>query len=250
MMKWFNDIFTSYHVRGYRKHSEALISTLETVTKTPAGRLVDPAPAGLGEALWMGNKLLGKATSLGVTPVEPPKPVPVPPTPVPIPGVGWDWKWLSQMVLLGLIAFSLLAPNFSGCHLHWPVIPIPTPGPGPTPPAPAPIPTAGLRVLIVYDTTNVSKLPASQQEILTDGNLRSYLNSHCVKGADGKTPEWRIFDQKTDVSNESPIWQAAMQRSRGLLPTLLISTGKSGYEGPLPADGAATLALVTKYGGS
>lgn len=127
----------------------------------------------------------------------------------------------------------------------------PGPAPGPTPPAPnpAPIPAAGFRVLIVYESADLSKMPAPQQAIIFSKTVRDYLNAKCVPGADAKTKEWRIFDKDTDVSAESTIWQAAMQRHPISLPWLIVSNGTTGFEGPLPADVESTMKVLQQFGG-
>ena len=128
--------------------------------------------------------------------------------------------------------------------------------PGPTPPIPPdptpdtiPIPLDGFRVLIVYEQKDLAKLPKEQVSILTSQTIRQYFNLKCVKGADGKTPESRIWDKDTDVSADSEHWRKALARPRTGLPWILISTGKTGYEGPLPANVDDTLKLLKKYGG-
>jgi hypothetical protein len=119
---------------------------------------------------------------------------------------------------------------------------------GPTP-GPAPIPVPGFRVLIVYETADVSKYPWPQALVLSDASIRSYLNSKCVVGPDNRTKEWRIWDQNVNLTNESDLWQKAVLRSRASLPWIVISTGTTGYDGPLPKDVASTLALLKQYGG-
>jgi hypothetical protein len=122
------------------------------------------------------------------------------------------------------------------------------------PPNPPPITEAGFRVLIVEETAERGKLPKDQLTILTSTEVRAYLNSHCVKGADGKTPEFRIFDKDTDVSHESQIWQKAMAAAKTtpgfVTPWLIVSDGKKGSDGPLPANVADMLAELKKYGGA
>ncbi len=132
----------------------------------------------------------------------------------------------------------------------------PGPGPGPDPgpgPGPGPDPftsSPGCKVLIVYETTELGKMPRGQSEALKDGAIRDYLNKKCVKGPDGKTAQWRIWDQNVDTSAESPLWKAVMARPRKSLPWLVVSNGKTGWEGPLPPDAAATMALLKKYLGA
>ncbi len=140
-----------------------------------------------------------------------------------------------------------------------PVPPVP-PGPDPKPPIPpvppvpplppAPIPDKGLRVLIVYETADLSKYDKGQQQIIYAKSVRDYLNSKCPVGADGKTKEWRMWDFDIAADGESKLWQDAFKRkpARDKLPWLIVSDGKSGYEGPLPATVADMLALLRKYG--
>jgi hypothetical protein len=154
----------------------------------------------------------------GVTPVPVPIPTPTPPTPGPIPPT-----------------------------------PTPTPGPptpGPTPPSPspAPIPAPGLHVLMVYESGELSKLPPAQLSVLYAKSIRDYLQAKCPVGPDGKTKEWRIWDQNTDASGDAPVWRDAMNRPRASVPWIIISNGTTGYEGPLPRSIDETLVLLRKYG--
>jgi hypothetical protein len=114
------------------------------------------------------------------------------------------------------------------------------PGPGPTPqppgptPGPAPIPEAGFRALIIFESGDATKLPPAQQNILYGKAVREYLNAKCAAEPDG-TKAYRIYDQNIDASGESKIWQDAMKRPRQSVPWLIVSNGKAGFEGPLPA---------------
>jgi hypothetical protein len=118
-----------------------------------------------------------------------------------------------------------------------------------TPAPDAPIQASGFRVLIVYDSISLAKLPAAQVSIFTSPDVSTYCRDHCTKGADGKTPEYRCFSQGTDVSKEPQVWQDAMKLPRQSLPWIVISDGKAGVSCPLPANTADTLALLRKYGG-
>lgn len=126
---------------------------------------------------------------------------------------------------------------------HWPVI---------TPFNPPPIAEAGFRVLVLEETAERSKLPKDQLTILTSTVVRTRLKARCVKTADG-TPEFRFLDKDTDLANESEIWKKAVERaktdSKGVMPWMLLSNGKTGLSGPLSANGAELLELVGKYGG-
>lgn len=129
-----------------------------------------------------------------------------------------------------------------------PVDPTP-PVPPPTPDGTAPIKEPGFRVLVVYESKDLPAMPRDQQSILFDGSVRSYLNAKCVKGTDGKTAEWRMLDPNAVIAPDSAIWATAMARERKSLPWIVISDGKRGFEGPLPANVAETLALLKRYGG-
>lgn len=118
------------------------------------------------------------------------------------------------------------------------------PQPKPVDPA-APIPLSGFRVLIVFETGQ--GLPAAQSSILYGKRTRDYLDQHCVKGPNGQTPEYRIYDKDVPLANESKLWRDAMARPRTSVPWLLISNGTTGYEGPLPATVDEFIALCDKY---
>jgi hypothetical protein len=134
--------------------------------------------------------------------------------------------------------------------------PGPAPGPGPSPDPPPPIeshPTVGipkrLKVLIVYESAELAKIPAAQLAVLYSKDVRDYLNAHCDKEASGKAG-WRIWDKDIDASADLPEWQKAIKRDRRQVPWIVISNPKTGCEVPLPATVDATMALLRKYGGA
>lgn len=126
--------------------------------------------------------------------------------------------------------------------------PKPPPDPGPMP-QPAPIAGDGLRVLIVYESGDLAHLPPARLAIIYDAGVRAYLNQKCPAGPDGKTKEWRIYDRDVDLSGESKTWQDAMRRPRTSVPWLVVSDGKSGWEGPLPENAEKTLEILKRFGG-
>lgn len=127
--------------------------------------------------------------------------------------------------------------------------PIPPDPPEPKP-SPSPIPEIGFRVLMVYDASKLTTYPKKQADIFFNASLRSYLNSKCVVGSDGKTKEWRMWDKGVDAGAESKIWQDVMKRDRKSIPWLLVSNHpKGGFEGPLPATVEETMVIIKKYGG-
>lgn len=129
-----------------------------------------------------------------------------------------------------------------------PVPPGPIPPVPPVPPGPQPIPGSEFRVLIVYETRDLGKMPKAQELILYSDTVRSYLNSKSPLGPDGKTHDWRIYDKDVATDGESKLWQDAMKRPRASHPWIAISSPKGGFEGPLPYTVEETMALLKKFG--
>lgn len=128
----------------------------------------------------------------------------------------------------------------------------PTPGPtpptpGPTPVPDAPIPTAGLHVLIVFDSMKAQTYPAAQAGIFTSAPLHQYLDQNTPK--EGMSHGWRIWPSDTnyDADENAKQWGDAMKRKRDSLPWIIVSNGKTGFEGPLPGNVDDTMALIKKY---
>lgn len=115
----------------------------------------------------------------------------------------------------------------------------------PKPVDPAPIPDVGFRVLVVFETGMV--LPAPQNSILYGKTVREYLDAHCAADPDGKTKGYRIWDKDTVADADFPVWKTALARPRKSVPWVIVSNGKAGYEGPLPASVADMMALLKKY---
>jgi hypothetical protein len=115
----------------------------------------------------------------------------------------------------------------------------------PEPDVKPPIPGDGLRVLIVYETGDLAN--SETDAILRGGKVRGYLSVNCAKGPNGVTPEARIYDKVIDQTNMPQIWKDAMARPRKQVPWIIISNGKTGYEGPLPKNVDETIGLIDKY---
>jgi hypothetical protein len=111
-------------------------------------------------------------------------------------------------------------------------------------------------------------MPSAQRAIIGAKKIRDYLESKCVVGDDDKTKEYRIWDKDVDPSTDAAHWADAVKSilakkakkdellklqgkpvGANFVPTILISTGTTGYVGPLPANVDETLALLKKYGG-
>jgi hypothetical protein len=129
------------------------------------------------------------------------------------------------------------------------IAPIPPPDPKPPDPDvdPTPIPGNSNRVLMLYESSDLSRIPAAQAALLTSGNVRDYLERKCSKGPDGKTAEYRIWDKDVDTTNASKPWQDAMALPRDRMPWLMVSNGVTGFSGPMPADEASLLAKLKQY---
>jgi hypothetical protein len=131
----------------------------------------------------------------------------------------------------------------------------PTPAPEPEPkpddpkppPTPAPIPGDGLRVLIVYEQDDQAKYLPSQMAQLYSIVLRKWLNEVCAKAPNGQ-PEYRVLDEEAEVGPDSgKLWIDAVKRPRQSTPWLIVSNGKTGYEGPLPMTEADTRKLIEGF---
>lgn len=126
-----------------------------------------------------------------------------------------------------------------------PVPPVPPVPPGPVPPTPPepapPIAGDGFKVLIVYEKRDQQKLTAGQLNTIFGQKFRDYVA--------GKNGEYLILDKDEDVSVAGKAWKDAMRRPRAGHPWILISNGKTGYEGPLPAHAEEINLLLRKYGG-
>lgn len=150
------------------------------------------------------------------------------------------WPMVKEWLPWALVLVLLLNQQ-GGCNIHWP-----TPDHGPTP---APIPAEGLHVLFVWDKQKANEYDRGQLEAIQSSAVRLYLDSHAAKGADGKTPEYRMFETTSDVSQESKLFKDAFARPRSSLPWVWIVKGNRGYEGPVPKTPDELLALLKKYGG-
>ena len=127
----------------------------------------------------------------------------------------------------------------------------PTPPDPPNPPVPPnpdlPFPGAGVRALIIYESADLTRMPAAQQAVIYGKTARDALNAKCVLGKDGKTRDWRMWDKDADPSAEGEMWIKAMRRPRQSVPWIIISNGSTAFEGPLPATVADFTTLLNKF---
>lgn len=111
---------------------------------------------------------------------------------------------------------------------------------GGNPFAPAPIDAPGLNVLIVEETEARHTLPFAQVVAMGSVEWKEYVKA--------KSGEWRQYDSEADLKNDDAKWRQAFARPRTSLPWLVVSNGKTGSEGPLPANLDALLSEIKKYG--
>ncbi len=149
---------------------------------------------------------------------------------------------LRILAVIKLILFLCLV-GLVVAHL---TLPASHPNPNPDPPGPV----GSLRVLIVEETAERSKLPPAQLLALTSGDVRDYLDGHCAK--DAGAPAWRLLDKDTDVSNETPEWQSEFAVVKAEAPpAIAIKSGRRWTKPqPLPKDTDSLLKLLKKYGGA
>lgn len=229
-----------------------------------------------------------------VVPVHPPTPTPVVPVPVIVPPVpsptptpvtdlasligAIDAEFTQSESQKGsaLALLTKLQSLLQGVETKHGLLPAPTPVPipiNPTPvnppvpvnpipvvPIPAPTPTVvtptGFRVIIVFDP--MANNTRDQLNTIYSTTMRDYLNSHCVKGADGR-PEWRMWAPSLEVgTKESPtmvaLWNATKSQMGLLLvgssPQLVISVNGAAKVYPLPATEADTISFLKQQGGN
>jgi len=159
--------------------------------------------------------------------------------------VNVDWDKRQFVTTFGEVSFAVgdVVPPEPG-----PLPPDPTP-PGPTP---TPIPTDKPRVLVLYEKDDLIKLNQSQRDLLYGEELWNYARAKLPKEGPKNYPTCRIWDKDVqfhaDFAKESPVWQEWFKRARTSTPWLIVSVpGKGGWEGPLPADGAAIMAKLKQY---
>lgn len=103
----------------------------------------------------------------------------------------------------------------------------------------APIRDPGFHLLIKEESSKRRDLPESQLSIFTSSEIDEFVKS--------QGGSMRILDQHADTTHELPVWQTAMKCEHKSLPWLLVSNGKAGYSGPLPANIAETKAIMERF---
>lgn len=131
----------------------------------------------------------------------------------------------------------------------------PGPGPGPTPPDPTPIPEGPMRVLIIFESADLSDATKTTEEqrtgILRSLKFQNMLTDRTDKNGPNKRG-WNIWekDQK-GVELADKFWQDAFARPHPKTPYIHIFKGdKIVHEGELPKTVKEATDLINRYAGS
>ncbi len=116
------------------------------------------------------------------------------------------------------------------------------------PVAPPPIATEGFRVLVIEETSDRGKLPLGQLNQITataPGSVVAFCRDKCIKTATDSG--FKILDKDDDPALLGEPWVSAWKNKGDSVPWLLVSNGKSGFSGPLPATAKETLEIFGRY---
>ena len=132
-----------------------------------------------------------------------------------------------------------------------PVPPGPTP-PGPNPPGPTPPPVPTPKQISVLITYEQAKLRQNReyQNIINSSKIKAYLDTHCMMGPDGVTPEYRLYDVNQTLTTENQKWKDAMNLPRQSDFSYAITNGTTGISGVLPKTEEEFLAILKQWGGA
>ena len=127
------------------------------------------------------------------------------------------------------------------------------PDPPPPDPTSAPFPSPGFSILILKEASETGRLTEGQRSVLTSPQILKYVNQRAVKLED-EQPAYRAWDDDysaQQLDNAPKVMREAyalVSAAKTELPWVAISTGKTGWQGPLPNTVDEMLALLRKYG--
>lgn len=102
------------------------------------------------------------------------------------------------------------------------------------------------RMMILYDSANMAKLPLTQLNMITGRQVREFGQKYCVKG-DGDSSDMRFLDYHDELSG---VWATMRDRAKPeSYPWLCLENGANHWEGPLPSDWQVLKTLLDKYAG-
>ena len=139
------------------------------------------------------------------------------------------------------IAGLLFAIGVIGCNIQW--IPDHT-ALDPSPPQVVVAPQ--FRFLVIEETLDRPSLPPDQVAIFTSLKLRDYLDSHCVKLADG-SKGYRFVDQNEIDTLPLELKKAGLSFTHGAVPWLFCTDGSKGLSCPLPANDDELISKIKPY---
>ena len=113
------------------------------------------------------------------------------------------------------------------------------------PEAPTPPVEPSLKVLIVYETSNV---PREVGDIVASPIIRSYLGDRCKKDSAGG-PLFRFIDKDAKFRDCTDNFWCSSLDGAVVVPWISITNGTDSHSGSLPATVTETLDLLKKYGG-
>lgn len=148
------------------------------------------------------------------------------------------------IVFAAFLLSSVLCLTGSGCNVQWDQL-LKLDHTVTDPSAPTVVTQPQFRLLIVEETADRPSLPMDQLSIFVSPTLRDYLNSHCVKLADGSSG-YRIVD-KDDVDNLPADFRETAKLKRDSTPWLYCTDGSKGLSCPLPGSVDETLAKIKPY---
>ena len=119
-------------------------------------------------------------------------------------------------------------------------VPAPKPVDPANPDTPAPIAAPGFRFMLIEETAQRS---IELGNLIASAELRGFLDATCVKVA-GKAEYW-FLDKDQRVTTGPKLVKDALARANATpgfkVPWLIVSNGKTGFEGPLPTTKAKDL---------
>lgn len=105
-----------------------------------------------------------------------------------------------------------------------------------------------LRVLFVFESSELSKLDERKKGVLFSSEIRTWLADNCM--TIGSTPEYRFLDQDVEYPENNPSrFRELLKRDRDSLPWLVVEDDARGvaWEGPMPHSTDACLALLKEW---
>lgn len=123
----------------------------------------------------------------------------------------------------------------------------PEPPDPPKPPDPPPVPKGDIRVLIVYESADLTKWPEKRLQVLYGKRVRDWLRANTDKtGPEGRG--WNMWDKDVPTDDMGQFWRDAMKRPRPTTPYMHVFVGDVPvWEGELPQDMDAMVKKLDEF---